>query len=148
MAAGQDEIARRIVDEAADAILSCDPDGVIRLWNSGAERMFGFTADEAIGKSLDIIVPERLRGRHWDGWEHALAAGKSRYGAGELLAVPAIRKDGSTLSIEFTIVMLREGTSGVAAVAAIIRDVTTRWNKEKELRARLKELEQRAAAGG
>jgi nitric oxide dioxygenase len=148
MAEGQDDIARRIVEEAADAILSCDPDGVIRLWNSGAERMFGFSADEAIGKSLDIIVPERLRGRHWDGWKHALEARKSRYGAGELLAVPAVRKDGSTLSIEFTIVMLRDGASGVAAVAAVIRDVTARWTKDKELRARLKELEQRAATGG
>ena len=146
MAEGEGEITRRIVEDAADAILSCDTEGVIRLWNSGAERIFGFSADEAIGKTLDIIVPERLRARHWDGWTHALAAGKSRYGAGELLAVPAIRKDGSTLSIEFTIVMVHDAAGGIAGVAAIIRDVTARWQKEKELRARLKELEQRAAA--
>jgi PAS domain S-box-containing protein len=144
MAAGSDDVAVSIVREAADGILSCDRDGVIRLWNAGAERIFGFTAAEAIGQSLDIIVPERLRQRHWDGWEHSLATGKSRYGAGELLAVPAIRKDGSSISIEFTIVMLRDGDA-VSGVAAVIRDVTARWHKEKELRARLKELEQKAA---
>ncbi|HET7752411.1 MAG TPA: PAS domain S-box protein [Anaeromyxobacteraceae bacterium] len=141
-----EDITRSIVQTSADAILSCDAEGVIRLWNSGAERIFGFTAEEAIGKSLDIIVPERLRARHWDGWKHALAVGKSRYGAGELLAVPAIRKDGSTLSIEFTIGMIKDASGGVTAVAAIIRDVTARWQKEKELRARLKELEARAVA--
>lgn len=145
MSEGVDDLPRKIVEDAADAILSCDTDGVIRLWNSGAERVFGFSAAEAIGKSLDIIVPERLRGRHWDGWNSALAAGKSRYGAGELLAVPAARKDGSTISIEFTIVMVHDSGGAVSAVAAIVRDVSVRWKKEKELRARLKELEQRAS---
>jgi PAS domain S-box-containing protein len=147
MATGaEDDVARQIVELSADAILSADRDGIIRLWNSGAERMFGYTAAEAVGQTLDIIVPERLRQRHWDGWNHALETGKSRYGAGEMLAVPAIRKDGSTISIEFTIAMLKDAGGRVAAVAAVIRDVTTRFQKDKELRARLKELEQRVAA--
>ena len=148
MSEAVDELAARIVKHAADAVLSCDNDGVIRMWNEGAERIFGWGAGEAVGKSLDIIVPERLRQRHWDGWNHALATGTSRYGAGELLAVPAIRKDGSTLSIEFTIVMLHDGAGKVSGVAAIIRDVTARWQKEKELRQRLKELEKERATAG
>jgi PAS domain S-box-containing protein len=148
MTATPSDLASRIVAEAADAIMSCDVNGVITLWNAGAERVFGFGAAEAIGKSLDIIVPERQRQRHWDGWNRALEAGRSRYGAGELLAVPALRKDGSTISIEFTIVMLRDGGGAVSGVAAIVRDVTARWQREKELRARMKELESRASAAG
>jgi PAS domain S-box-containing protein len=139
------ELAARIVDGASDAILAADREGRIRLWNRGAEEMFGFTADEVLGKSMDFIIPERQRQRHWDGWNRVMETGVTRYGK-DVLAVPALRKDGTTISIEFTIQLLRDEGGAIWGPVAIIRDVTARFKREKELRARLKELE--AKAGG
>jgi PAS domain S-box-containing protein len=141
------DLHRRIVEGSPDAILHADRDGVIRLWNAGAEAIFGYGADEALGKSLDLIIPERLRGRHWDGWNQVMRSGVTRYGRGELLAVPASHKDGRTLSIEFSIQLLRGEGGDVQGSVAVIRDVTARWQRERELRARLKELEAKAARG-
>jgi len=103
--------------------------------------MFGFTAAEAIGKSMDLIIPERLRARHWEGYRRVMATGSSRYGAGDVLAVPAIRKDGGSLSVEFTIQTLKDETGRITGLVAILRDVTKRFQREKELGRRLKELE-------
>jgi PAS domain S-box-containing protein len=133
-------ICRRIVEATGDAILFCDREGKIRLWNAGAEATFGWSAGEAIGRSMDLIIPERLRGRHWEGWDKTMATGVTRYGR-DLLAVPAVRKDGSPLSIEFTIQLVRDDQGAILGAAAIIRDVTARWNRDKELRKRLKDLE-------
>jgi PAS domain S-box-containing protein len=135
-----EKLAEKIVAAAADAILFADRSGAIRLWNAGAERIFGFTAEEALGRSLDIIIPERLRSRHWDGWHKVMETGVTRY-ATDTLAVPAVRKDGSTLSIEFTIQLVRDAAGTILGPAAIIRDVSARFAREKELRARVKELE-------
>jgi PAS domain S-box-containing protein len=140
-----DSIGARIVAGAPEAILFADRDGAIRLWNAGAEAMFGWTAAEVLGRSLDIIIPERLRSRHWDAWSRTMETGVTRYGAKDLLAVPAIRKDGSTLSIEFSIQLLRDDDGSILGPVAIVRDVTARWQREKELRARLKELEAKKA---
>src|SRR5512145_1394900 len=101
------DLHRLIVEGTPDAVLYADREGLIRLWNGGAERIFGWSAGEAEGKSLDLIVPERLRTRHWDGWDRTMASGTTRYGSGDLLAVPALHKDGRTLSIEFSIQLLR-----------------------------------------
>jgi PAS domain S-box-containing protein len=139
-----EKLAGKIVAAAADAIMFVDREGTIRLWNAGAERIFGWTAAEAIGKNLDLIIPERLRQRHWDGWEKVMQTGVSRYGAGEMLAVPALRKDGAPLSIEFTIEIVRDDGGAILGPAAIVRDVTARFQREKELRARVKELEGKA----
>src|SRR5512141_378969 len=144
LGAPPEQLAARIVSTAPEAILYADRAGLIQLWNPGAEAMFGWSAAEAVGRSLDLIIPERLRGRHWDGWEKVMSAGTTRYGAGQLLAVPAQRKDGATLSIEFSIQLLRDEAGAIAGASAIVRDVTERWKREKELRLRLKELEQRA----
>ncbi|HSN91855.1 MAG TPA: PAS domain S-box protein [Anaeromyxobacteraceae bacterium] len=133
-------LAARIVAESGDAVMFVDREGVVRLWNRAAEEMFGFPAAEMVGASMDPIVPERLRARHWEGWDKVMASGVTRYGK-DVLAVPALRKDGSTLSIEFTIALLRDGSGAVAGAAAIVRDVTQRFGREKALRARLKELE-------
>ncbi len=133
-------LAARIVEETGDAILFADRDGVLRLWNRGAERMFGWSAAEAIGQSMDMIIPERLRARHWDGWNRVMETGVTRYGT-EVLAVPAVRKDGQTISIEFTIQLIRDASGRILGPSAVIRDVTARFKREKELRARLKELE-------
>lgn len=129
-----------IVSASSDAIMFSDRDGIIRLWNSGAEKMFGFTAEEALGQSLDLIIPENLRGRHWDGYWRVMESGSSRYSA-DLLSAPALRKDGTRLSTEFSMVMVKDEAGRMLGVAAIIRDVSARWQREKELKERIKALE-------
>jgi PAS domain S-box-containing protein len=141
-----ERIYRQIVEGSPDAVILGDAEGNIRLWNTAAEAVFGFTASEAIGKPLDLIIPERLRGRHGDGYRRVMTTGTSRYGPGDLLAVPAIRKDGGTISVEFTIQMLKDDAGRITGLVAIIRDVTKRFQRERELARRLKELE--AKAGG
>jgi PAS domain S-box-containing protein len=135
-----ESLCREIVYGSQDAIIFADREGLIELWNSGAESMFGYTEAEALGQSLDLIIPENLRTRHWDGYRKVMASGSTRYGQ-ELLAVPATRKGGARISIEFSIVLLRAPAGAVIGSAAIIRDVTARWQKEKELRKRLAALE-------
>jgi PAS domain S-box-containing protein len=136
-----DRLYRQLVDGSPDAIILGDARGIIRLWNAGAEAVFGYTAAEALGQSMDLIIPERLRGRHWEGYDRVMSTGVSRYGHGDLLAVPALRKDGSTISIEFTIQMLRDEAGAIVGPVATIRDVTKRFQREKEQGRRLKELE-------
>ena len=138
-----DLLYRQIIDGSPDAIILGDVKGIIRLWNAGAEAIFGYTAEEAVGQSMDIIIPERLRGRHWDGYHKVMATGVSRYGRGELLAVPAVTKDGRNISIEFTIQMLKVATGEIVGPVATIRDVTKRFQREKEMARRVKELEAR-----
>ncbi len=136
-----DLLYRQIVEDSPDAVIVGDAEGIIRLWNAAAEAVFGYTSAEAIGQSMDLIIPERLRGRHWDGYRRAMATGSSRYGAGDLLAVPAARKDGTSISVEFTIQMLKDEAGRITGLVAILRDVTKRFQREKELGRRLKELE-------
>jgi PAS domain S-box-containing protein len=138
-----EKLAVQIVEKAADAILFTDREGVIRLWNAGAERIFGWSAAEAVGQSMDLVIPERLRSRHWQNWDRVMETGLTRY-ATEVLAVPALRKDGAPLSIEFTITLVRDEAGKILGPAAIIRDVTTRFVREKELRARVRDLEAKA----
>ncbi len=130
----------QIVQNAQDAIIFADRDGVIRLWNSGAEAMFGYRAEEAVGQTLDLIIPERLRARHWEGYRNVMASGITRYGR-EMLKVPGVRKDGTRISLEFTIVLVRDETGNLLGPAAIIRDVTARWEQEKAMKERLAALE-------
>ncbi len=139
-------LCRRILENSPLAILYADREGKIRLWNSGAETVFGYTAKEALGQSLDLIVPERQRPRHWEGWEKVMASGVTKYGR-DPLAVPAIRKDGSRISIEFNVVLVRDDSGDLAGVAAMVQDVTARWQKQKELNARLAALEAKAKEG-
>ena len=135
-------LAQAIVHESSEAIVVADPEGIIRVWNSGAERMFGHTAAEAVGHSLDLIIPEKLRERHGKGYRHTAATGRTRYGD-TLLCVPATHRDGHRLSIEFTVALLRDETGRLVGISAIMREVTERRNKEKALRTRLAELERR-----
>jgi PAS domain S-box-containing protein len=137
----RDWLYQEIVEGAQDAIIFADQDGIIRLWNSGAEVIFGYTAEEAIGETLDLIVPEKLRKRHWEGYRKVMATGTTRYGS-DVLAVPATKKDSSRISVEFTIVLLKDDAGKPMGTAAILRDVTKRWQKEKELKKRLRELEE------
>jgi PAS domain S-box-containing protein len=126
-----------IVRDAADAIVYADAEGMIRFWNAGAERIFGYAAGEANSQSLDIIIPEKLRARHWEGFRQVMQTGESRYGAGDLLAVPAQRKDGTRLSVEFTVVPMHDASGRMVGMAAILRDVTQRFNETKALREQL-----------
>src|SRR5437764_7749377 len=129
-------LEQQIVDGAGDAIVFADAAGTIRLWNAAAERMFGYPAVEAVGASLDLIVPEKHRPRHWDGYARVMRTGQTKYG-GELLAVPAVRRDGSRISIEFTVTLVRDGDGAVQGIAALIRDVTARRNADTTLRQRV-----------
>jgi PAS domain S-box-containing protein len=135
---------QRIVEDSPIAILYADRDGKIRFWNAGAEVLFGYPAQEALGQSLDLIVPERQRPRHWEGWTRVMATGVTKYGR-DPLAVPATKKDGSRVSVEFHIVLLRSPSGELAGAAAMIQDVTARWQKQKEMNARLAELEAKVA---
>jgi PAS domain S-box-containing protein len=139
-----DRFYRTLVHETSDAIVYADSEGRISFWNKGAEQIFGFAASEAIGKTLDIIIPENLRKRHWDGYEETVRTGKTRYGAGDLLAVPALRKDGARISVEFTILPFRDRQGRILGIAATLRDVTKRFEEMKVLR---KEATRRAASG-
>ena len=125
----------RILDGSPDAILICDRAGVVRYWNAAAERIFGFSVADAVGASMDLIIPERLRVRHWAGWEKTMTTGVTRYGEGQLLAVPALHKDGRQISIEFSIQLLKNAGGQIEWVVAIVRDVTERFNREKNQRA-------------
>lgn len=124
------------VEESQDAILIADREGVIRFWNAGAERILGYSASEAIGQSLDLFIPEKLRGRHWEGYHRVMASGETKYKTG-LLSSPGIRKDGSQVSLEFSMVLLHDENGAMQGCASIMRDVTDRWLKEKELKQRL-----------
>jgi PAS domain S-box-containing protein len=133
-------IAQAVLRTRSDAIIAADRDGIICFWNPGAERMFGHVSGEAIGRSLDLIIPERLRQRHWDGFRQTMETGRSRYGEGDLLSVPALRKDGTTISVEFTIVLLKSEPVGVRGIVAVMRDVTQRFEEMRQLRRKLAEV--------
>lgn len=129
-------LARALLGTSSDAIIAADRDGIVRFWNPGAERIFGYTSEDAIRQSLDII-PERLRKRHWDGYQQVMQGGESRYGHGDILAVPSIRKDGAGISVEFTIVPLTDEAGRLNGVAAIMRDVTKRFEEVRALKRKL-----------
>lgn len=125
---------QRIVEEMPEAVIVSDRAGAIVFWNRAAETMFGHSAGEAMGQSLDLIIPERFRARHWAGYRTVMSTGVTRYGR-ELLAVPAMRKDGRRISLEFSIALVRDDDGELMGAAAIIRDVTARWERERASRA-------------
>ena len=130
----------QLVSAIGDAIVISDAKGAITLWNPAAERMFGYTQAEAMGQSLDLIIPERLRGRHWEGYDKTMATGITRYGS-DLLKVPAVDKDGKATSIDFTVALLRGPDGQISGIVATIRDETVRFQEERALRKRIAELE-------
>jgi PAS domain S-box-containing protein len=138
-AAMPENLLGALVADADDAVIVADAEGAIRFWNRAAERMFGHARDEAIGQSLDLIIPEKLRPRHWDGYSRVMATGETEY-AGRMLAVPAVRADGERISIEFTVTLLRDGSGGVWGIGAIVRDVTARWEQDRALKRELEDV--------
>jgi PAS domain S-box-containing protein len=136
---------KQLVESIGDAVIASDPSGAINLWNPSATRMFGFTEAEALGKSLDIIIPQRQQQRHWDGYHKTMETGITKYG-NDVLRVPAVHKDGHTLSIAFTVAMLHTPDGKISAIVAVVRDESARFAADRELRKRLTELEVQAAA--
>ena len=135
---------QQLVSVMGDAVVVCDTEGSITLWNPAAEYMFGFTEAEALGQSLDLIIPERLRQRHWEAYRKTMATGQTRYGH-DVLRVPAVNKAGSPMSISFTVALLNDANGKVIGIASVIRDETIKFQEERLMRKRLAELE--SAAG-
>ena len=136
---------KTLVAAMADAVMVCDAKGLITLWNPAAERMFGHTEAQALGQSLDMIIPQRQQQRHWDGYHQTMKTGITKYGH-DLLKVPALHKDGHTLSIAFTVSLLHAADGSVSGIAAVVRDETARFAQERETRKRITELEAQVAA--
>jgi len=132
----ESEIGLAILNGSADAVIASDREGRIIAWNPGAERIFGFSRDEAMAQSLDIIIPEPQRARHWEGYDQVMATGESRYSTGALLSVPALRKDGQRISVQFTIVPIMDGAGQMRAMVAVLRDQTAQFEEMKALRRR------------
>ena len=132
-AAARARIADALLDSAAEAIVASDRAGIITFWNAGAVRIFGFSAAEALGQSLDLIIPERLQARHWDGFHKMIGSGASRYAEGHVLSAPGRRKDGAQLSVAFTITPILDG-GAISALVAVMRDVTASFEELKRLR--------------
>ena len=139
-----EQLSQRIIADSNDAMMFADRQGVIRLWNRGAEKMFGYSEPEALGQSLDLIIPENLRNRHWEGYYRVMESGESHYNV-DLLSAPALRKDGTRISTEFSMVLVKGDDGKVLGVAAVIRDVSVRWQREKELKERIRVLEAQQA---
>jgi PAS domain S-box-containing protein len=140
----ESDLASTILHTSADAIIATDRAGRITFWNTGAVRIFGFTAAEAIRQSLDLIIPENLRARHWQGYSRVTETGESHYGHGDLLAVPALTKSGARISVEFTITVLRDQQGELVGLASILRDVTKRFEEMRALRRQLASADNKA----
>ncbi len=134
-----------LVASMADAVMVCNAQGAITLWNAAAERLFGFTEADALGQSLDIIIPQRQQQRHWDGYHQTMATGITKYGS-DLLKVPALHKDGHTLSIAFTVSLLHAADGTVEGIAAVVRDESARFAQDRESRKKMADLEAQVAA--
>lgn len=140
-----DDLFRAIVDEAPEAIIFADRDGAIRLWNRGAETIFGYTAAEAIGQSLDLIIPERLRAAHWSAFDHALETGVTKY-AGRVLTTRSVHQNGNRLYVDLSFGLVKDADGSVTGSFAIGRDCTARYASDKALKARVAELEKQLGA--
>lgn len=139
-------LSQALVTASPEAIVVTDADGDIRLWNDGAVRMFGYSAVDALGQSLDLIIPEKQRARHWKGYRQTMATGITRYGD-TLLAVPATHQDGRRLSVEFSVALLRDEAGVIVGISAIMREVSERRAAERALRAKLADLQAQLNGG-
>jgi PAS domain S-box-containing protein len=134
-----------LVDQAPDAIIFAGLDGKIASWNPSATRIFGFAPEAAVGQSLDIIIPESLREAHWAGYERALAAGDTKY-KGQALPTKAVKADGTQFYVELSFAIIHGPDGKVAGALAHARDITERFERDRDMRRRLRELEASAAA--
>ena len=133
-----------LVTTVGDGVMASDASGAITLWNPACERLFGYTEADALGKSLDLIIPQRQQKPHWDGYHKTMETGITKYG-NDVLRVPAVHKDGHTLSIAFTVSMLHTADGKVSTIVAVIRDESVKFAEERQLRKRVMELEAQLA---
>lgn len=133
-----------LVDQAPDAMIFADRNGVVRVWNPAAERIFGYPATAAIGQNLDIIIPEKLREAHWTGYDRALAAGDTKY-RGQSLPTRALKQDGSEIYVELSFAIVHGGDGSVIGAMAQARDITERFERDRVMRRRMRELQDAAA---
>ena len=126
-------------------MIFADKDGVIRVWNAAAERIFGFTAEAAVGQDLNIIIPEGLRDAHWTGYDRALTAGDTKY-RGQSLPTKAVKADGSQIYVELSFAIVHGAEGDVIGALAGARDVTERFERDRTMRRRLRDLEKAAEA--
>ena len=129
-----DRLGHALVHALPDAVIFSDRHGIIRHWNAGAARIFGFTPEEALGQRLDIIIPERLRARHWQGYNRMMATGYGTHDPSEVLSVPAMDKHGAALSIQFTVAVVTGEDDRIDGIVAVLRDVTATFRELKQLR--------------
>ncbi|HEX6136210.1 MAG TPA: PAS domain S-box protein [Casimicrobiaceae bacterium] len=141
------ELCRRIVEATSDAVIFADREGLIRFWNRGAELVFGYAAAEVMGKSLDIIIPERLRRAHWDAYDRALQTGATKY-TDRVLTTRSMHKNGSKLYVDLGFGLVKDANGTVLGAFATGRDCTARYLAERALKARVQELETKPPAAG
>jgi PAS domain S-box-containing protein len=137
------DLFQAIVEQAPDALIFADRSGAIGLWNRASEILFGYSAAEVLGKSLDVIIPERLRSAHWAGFRKAIDTGHAKY-AGRVLTTRSMQKNGKTLYVDLSFALVRKSDGAITGALAIGRDCTDRYLSDRALRTRLSELEKTA----
>lgn len=140
------QLATTLVEQSPDAIIFAGTDGMIVVWNDAAQRVFGHSAEAAVGQSLDLIIPEQFRNAHWTGYDRALEAGETKY-RGQALTTRATRADGETIYVDLGFEIVKDASGTVIGALATARDITERFNRERETRRELRELRE-AAKGG
>ena len=136
----QADLSQAVIEQVADAIIVADSEGRIRVWNAGARAVFGYAEREALGRSLDLIIPERFRSAHWTAFDRAIATGRTKH-AGEAMTTRSVTKDGTDLYVDISFALVKDAVGEVLGVVAVARDVTTRYTADRELRRRVAELE-------
>jgi PAS domain S-box-containing protein len=138
-------LCHRIVAATSDAVIFADRDGLVRLWNRGAELVFGYSAPEVLGQSLDIIIPERLRRAHWEAFDRSLQTGQTKY-TDRVLTTRSVHKSGARIYVDLSFGLVRDADGSVLGAFAIGRDCTARYLEERALTARVQELEAKVDA--
>jgi PAS domain S-box-containing protein len=140
MASNESNLTALIVEQSPDAVIFAGTDGVIQVWNAAATAMFGFTAAEAIGQGLDIIIPEQFRDQHWKGYDRALEAGDTKY-RGKSLPTRANKASGDTFYVELSFAIVHDASGAVSGALAHARDITERFERDRSLRKQMRELQ-------
>ena len=139
------DLSRALIEQVADAVIFADREGRIRVWNAGAEAVFGYAGDEVVGRRLDLLIPARLRSAHWKAFDRAIATGQQKYGR-ESMTTRSVHKDGSDLYVDLSFALVKNGAGQVRGAVAVARDITSRFRAEKESRRRIAELEAQVEA--
>jgi len=142
---GNPDLVSTLVEQSPDAMIFADREGAIRVWNRAAEIVFGYSKAEALGESLNIIIPERLRSAHWAGFDRALAAGETKY-AGQVLTTRSAHKDGGKLYVDLSFAMVKDTGGAIIGVLATARECAKRYEAERALRTHVAELEKKVGA--